>query len=71
MRKFLDYRAGLARRHAGGMDRRDRSDRDAIQPDLDLVLTHVDDRFDTRMREPSAPTRRRCCRCSTSTISRS
>ncbi len=47
---FLDFRAELARRMQeewiGEIDRirRDR-------PNVDLILTHVDDRFDTRMRE--------------------
>ncbi|MEO8025875.1 MAG: hypothetical protein ABI823_05360 [Bryobacteraceae bacterium] len=50
LKAFLDYRAGLARRQQeewlGVVDgvRRER-------PELDLVLTHVDDRFDTTMRE--------------------
>ena len=46
-RQFVDYRAGLARRlqeHWLTVARRSRAD-------LDLVLTHIDDRFDTRMRE--------------------
>jgi len=50
LRAFLDYRAELARRmqeewlqELDGVRRR--------RPDLDLVLTHVDDRFDTRMRD--------------------
>jgi hypothetical protein len=49
-RLFLDFRAGLARRmqeewlHVLDQVRRER-------PHLDLVLTHVDDRFDTGMRE--------------------
>jgi hypothetical protein len=44
---FLDYRAGLAERLQGEwMDavRRDK-------PDLDMVLTHIDDRLDTGMRD--------------------
>jgi hypothetical protein len=50
LRAFLDYRAGLAWRMQqqwiGELEtiRRDR-------PNLDLVLTHVDDRFDTRIRD--------------------
>jgi len=50
LRAFLDYRAGLARRMQtqwiGELEaiRRDR-------PNLDLAITHVDDRFDTRMRD--------------------
>ena len=49
-RKFLDFRAGLVRRMQLewiaelDLTRRER-------PDLDLVLTHVDDRFDTGMRD--------------------
>ncbi len=50
MAEFLDYRAELARRqqaewigHIEGLR--------AEKPWLDLVLTHVDDRFDTSMRE--------------------
>ena len=47
---FLDYRAGLARRiqeeWLGQLEEIRRQ-----QPYLDLVLTHVDDRFDTGMRE--------------------
>jgi hypothetical protein len=49
-RAFLDFRAGLARQmqeewiaQLEAMRRR--------KPDLDLVLTHVDDRFDTGMRD--------------------
>jgi hypothetical protein len=50
MRALLEFRAELARKQQtewmGEMEavRRNR-------PDLDLVLTHVDDRFDTRMRD--------------------
>jgi hypothetical protein len=46
-KKFADYRAALARRlqiHWLEAARRWR-------PDLDLVLTHIDDRFDTNMRD--------------------
>ena len=49
-RKFLDFRAGLVRRMQQewiaelDLTRRER-------PDLDLVLTHVDDRFDPGMRD--------------------
>jgi hypothetical protein len=46
-RRFADYRAGLAQRlqlHWLAATRRWR-------PDLDLVLTHIDDQFDTRMRD--------------------
>jgi hypothetical protein len=49
-RKFLDFRAGLARRMQdewlAELDQTRRT-----KPDLDLVLTHVDDRFDTGMRD--------------------
>jgi hypothetical protein len=50
LRRFLDYRAGLARRmqedwlHEAEIYR-------AAKPNLDIVLTHVDDRFDTGMRD--------------------
>ena len=50
LRAFLDYRAGLTRRmqaHWIGFLESVR----ASQPHLDVVLTHVDDRFDTRMRD--------------------
>jgi len=50
LRRFLDFRAELARRiqeeWLGEMDAARRS-----KPDLDIVLTHVDDRFDPRMRD--------------------
>ena len=39
------------------------------KPYLDLVLTHMDDRFDTSMRDASAPTPRACSRCSIPTAS--
>src|SRR5262249_13386320 len=49
-RKFLDFRAGLARRMQeewlGVLEAARRS-----KPDLDLVLTHVDDRLDAGMRD--------------------
>ena len=49
-RTFLDFRAGLARRMQqewiAELDLTRRS-----KPDLELVLTHVDDRFDTEMRD--------------------
>jgi hypothetical protein len=49
-RLFLDFRAGLARRmQEEWLAELDLSRRD--KPDLDLVLTHVDDRFDTGMRD--------------------
>ncbi|MGH9593842.1 MAG: hypothetical protein ACRD5L_12180, partial [Bryobacteraceae bacterium] len=50
LKMFLDFRAGLARQlqeHWIGV----MEDVRATKPDLDLVLTHVDDRFDTRMRD--------------------
>ncbi len=50
LRVFLNYRAELARR----MQAKWIAEIEAVRrmkPDLDLVLTHVDDRFDTRMRE--------------------
>jgi len=50
LRAFLDYRAELARkmqsRWIGEIETLRRN-----KPDLDLVLTHVDDRFDNRMRD--------------------
>ena len=50
LRAFLDYRAELARRQQeewiGKIEVIRRT-----KPDLDFVLTHVDDRFDTRMRD--------------------
>ena len=50
LRAFLEYRAGLARRMQeewiGEIDQIRRG-----RPNMDLILTHVDDRFDTRMRE--------------------
>ncbi|MEZ5400386.1 MAG: hypothetical protein R2729_12010 [Bryobacteraceae bacterium] len=47
---FLDWRAGLARRMQEEWISRMEEIRKR-RPDLALVLTHVDDRFDTRMRE--------------------
>lgn len=47
---FLDYRAGLARRQQEEWIAQIEAIR-ATKPDLDFVLTHVDDRFDTRMRD--------------------
>jgi hypothetical protein len=50
MRAFLDYRAALAER----LEAEWMAEVDAIRedkPGLDLVLTHVDDRFDTGMRD--------------------
>ena len=47
---FLDYRAGLARRMQEEWLAELESARRA-KPHLDLVLTHVDDRFDTGMRD--------------------
>src|SRR5260370_4189755 len=50
LRLFLDYRADLARRQQeewiGQIEAIRRT-----KPDLDFVLTHVDDRFDTRMHD--------------------
>ena len=49
-RVFLDFRAGLVRRMQGEwLAELDLSRRD--KPDLDLVLTHVDDRLDTGMHD--------------------
>jgi hypothetical protein len=50
LRTFLDYRADLARRQQEKWIGEIESVR-AGKPDLDFVLTHVDDRFDTRMRD--------------------
>lgn len=50
LRMFLDYRAGLAERMQEKWIGQIESLR-ASKPDLDLVLTHVDDRFDTRMHD--------------------
>ena len=50
LRVFLDYRASLA----GRMQRQWMDELEKIRadrPNLDLVLTHVDDRFDTRMHD--------------------
>jgi hypothetical protein len=58
-RQFLDFRAELARR----MQEEWLGELESVRrekPQLDLVLTHVDDRFDTGMREPSAPMPRAC-----------
>ncbi len=49
-RKFLDFRAGLARRMQEEWIAEVETSRRA-RPELDLVLTHVDDRFDTGMRD--------------------
>ncbi len=50
LRTFLDYRADLARRIQEKWIGEIESIR-ASKPDLDFVLTHVDDRFDTRMHD--------------------
>jgi len=50
LRKFLDYRADLTRRQQEKWIGQIEAIR-ATKPDLDFVLTHVDDRFDTRMRD--------------------
>jgi hypothetical protein len=50
LRAFLEYRADLARRQQLAWVEQMEEAR-ARKPDLDLVLTHVDDRFDTRMRD--------------------
>jgi hypothetical protein len=50
LKAFLDFRAGLAgelQEHWMGVMESLRQ----TKPDLDVVLTHVDDRFDTRMRD--------------------
>jgi len=50
LKAFLDYRAALARRMQEKWIAEIEAMR-AAKPHLDLVLTHVDDRFDNRMRE--------------------
>ena len=50
LRLFLDFRAELARRMQEDWIGEIESFR-AAQPDLDIVLTHVDDRFDTGMKD--------------------
>jgi hypothetical protein len=50
LRSFLDYRADLARRQQEKWIGEIESIRTS-KPDLDFVLTHVDDRFDTRMHD--------------------
>ncbi len=50
LRAFLDYRADLARRQQERWISQIEAIR-ASKPNLDLVLTHVDDRFDTRMHD--------------------
>jgi hypothetical protein len=50
LRTFLDYRADLARRQQEKWIVEVESIR-ASRPDLDFVLTHVDDRFDNRMHD--------------------
>ena len=50
LRTFLDYRAEISRRQQIEWMDVVESVR-AGRPDLDLVLTHVDDRFDNRMRD--------------------
>jgi hypothetical protein len=50
LRAFLDFRAGLTRRMQEDWLNAVETYRD-FRPDLDIVLTHVDDRFDTGMRD--------------------
>jgi hypothetical protein len=47
LREFLDYRAGLARR----MQEEWLAAAETFKPGLDIVLTHVDDRFDSGMKD--------------------
>lgn len=50
LRAFLDFRAELTHRlQAEWLEQAEGLRRE--KPDLDIVLTHVDDRFDTRMRD--------------------
>ena len=51
MKDFLDYRANLARKMQSQWMAEIETIRSHEKPNLDLVLTHVDDRFDTRMRD--------------------
>jgi hypothetical protein len=50
VRRFLDFRAGLAHRMQEDWLATMESFRQ-FRPDLDIVLTHVDDRFDTGMKD--------------------
>jgi hypothetical protein len=50
LRKFLDYRADLAREMQELWLNAVETFR-TVRPDLDIVLTHVDDRFDTGMKD--------------------
>ena len=50
LRAFLDYRAGLTQRQQEEWIGQIEAIRQT-KPNLDFVLTHVDDRFDTRMRD--------------------
>lgn len=50
LKRFLDFRADLAARQQADWIARAEQLR-KTKPDLDLVLTHVDDRFDSTMRE--------------------
>ena len=50
LRAFLDYRAALARRMQSEWLGEIEKAR-AAHPDLDVVLTHIDDRFDPNMRD--------------------
>jgi hypothetical protein len=50
LRAFLDYRADLAKHQQEAWIAQIEAIRQS-KPDLDFVLTHVDDRFDTRMRD--------------------
>lgn len=50
MRAWLDYRAGLVRTMQTEWMDRMRAEQ-SRHPGLDLVLTHIDDRFDTTMRD--------------------
>jgi hypothetical protein len=50
LRAFLDFRADLAFKMQGDWMARVEQYR-AFRPDLDVVLTHVDDRFDTGMKD--------------------
>ncbi|MEP6715935.1 MAG: hypothetical protein ABJC09_10190 [Terriglobia bacterium] len=47
LRRFLDFRAGLVRNMQGEW----LTAAESFKPGLDIVLTHVDDRFDTGMKD--------------------
>ena len=60
LRQFLDFRAGLAQRMQEDWLNTVESFRQ-FRPGLDVVLTHVDDRFDTGMRDAIGADAARVC----------